>query len=406
MPEPCVARNGALDSDTGKSYSLERAMDQLDQESLLDEARRATGLDDFGAEDFREGLAMLVATYNAAPLSERGRRRNHRRLVELLSTRLRIEDAWRRHPEILQRRIARPMVLTGLPRSGTSALFSFLARDPVTRPLLLWEARNPDPLADLAPGQSDPRRDALEARFAEGRKLNPEFTKVHFASADTPEECVLAQAFALHGVQMGFEVMLEPYGSWYRGQDLHGLYAYYRDILKMLDWQRPGERWLLKAPAHMWAIDTLIDTFPDVSIVWSHRNPLLCVASICSMTQILMAPQMDVDKEQLGPVVMDFYATSLERGLAARDRADPARFVDVTHDDFVADSMAVAQRIYSHFGIDFTSAAQAAMAEHASANPRGKHGKHEYNLAEFGLGPDAVLARFASYVERFGIDTD
>jgi len=381
-------------------------MDQLDQESVLDEARRATGLTDFGRDDFREGLAMLVATYNAAPLSERGRRRNHRRLVELLSTRLRIEDAWRRHPEILQRRIARPMVLTGLPRSGTSALFSFLARDPVTRPLLLWEARNPDPLYDLAPGQTDPRRDALEARFAEGRKLNPEFTKVHFASADTPEECVLAQAFALHGVQMGFEVMLEPYGSWYRAQDLHGLYAYYRDILKMLDWQRPGERWLLKAPAHMWGIDALIDTFPDVSIVWSHRNPLLCVASICSMTQILMAPQMDVDKEQLGPVVMDFYATSLERGLAARDRADPARFVDVTHDDFVADSMAVAKRVYSHFGLEFTPAAQAAMAEHASANPRGKHGKHEYSLDEFGLGRDAVLARFAPYVERFRIDTD
>ncbi len=375
----------------------------FDQEALLEEARLATGLSDFGPDDFREGLKMLTETYRAAPLSERGQRRNRRRLVELLATRLRIQDGWHRHPEILAREIRRPMILTGLPRSGTSALFNLLAKDPITRPLRLWEARNPDPLDDLPQGANDPRRDALEARFAEGRKKNPEFTKVHFASADTPEECVLAQAFALHGVQMGFEVMLEPYGSWYRSQDLHGLYAYYRNILKMLDWQRPGDRWLLKAPAHMWGIDAVIDTFPDVSIVWSHRNPLLCIASICSMTHLLMAPQMEVDKEALGPVVMDFYATSLERGLAVRDRCESAHFVDVNHDDFVTDSLGVVSRIYDHFDIPFGAEARALMEEHIEANPKGKHGKHDYSLGEFGLDRDAVLARFRTYVERFRI---
>lgn len=380
-------------------------MAPLDAQALLAEAQQVTGLGDFGSQAFRPGLDALVATYNAAPLNERGRRRNHRRLVELLTTRLRIEDAWRRHPEILQRPIRRPMVLTGLPRSGTSALFNLLACDPATRPLRLWEARHPDPLYDLPAGAADPRRDALEARFAEGRKNNPDFTKVHFASADTPEECVLAQAFALHGVQMGFEVMLEPYGSWFRAQDLHGLYSYYRDILRLLDWQRPGERWLLKAPAHMWAIDALIDVFPDVAIVWSHRNPLSCVASICSMTHIIMAPQMDVDCRALGPVVMDFYATSLERGLAARDAADPARFIDVSHDDFVADSLAVAERIYHHFALALTPVARAAMTAHVEANPQGKHGKHEYDLDQFGLDRRTVLDRFAPYVDRFAIDT-
>lgn len=381
-------------------------MDALDAQALLAEARKATGLSDFGSGDFRPGLDALVATYNAAPLNERGRRRNHRRLIELLTTRLRIEEAWRRHPEILQRPVRQPMVLTGLPRSGTSALFNLLACDPAARPLRLWEARHPDPLYDLPAGAPDPRRDALEARFAEGRKANPEFTKVHFASADTPEECVLAHAFALHGVQMGFEVMLEPYGPWFRSQNLHGLYAYYRDILRLLDWQRPGERWLLKAPAHMWGIDALIDTFPDVSIVWSHRNPLLCIASICSMTHIIMAPQMDIDKAQLGPVVMDFYATSLERGLSARDRADPARFVDVSHDDFVAAPLRIAERIYHHFDLALTPRAQSAMKAHAQANPQGKHGRHEYTLDEFGLDRSAVLQRFAPYVKRFAIDVD
>jgi hypothetical protein len=182
------------------------------------------------------------------------------------------------------------------------------------------------------------------------------------------------------------------------------MYAYYRDILKMLDWQRPGERWLLKAPAHMWGIDALIDTFPDVSIVWSHRNPLLCVASICSMTHIIMAPQMEIAKEELGPIVMDFYATSLERGLEARDRHQAARFIDVNHDDFVDDSMAVARKIYEHFELPLHDAARRRMEEHVAANPKGKHGKHEYSLDEFGLDRGDVLERFRGYVDRFGIE--
>jgi hypothetical protein len=181
------------------------------------------------------------------------------------------------------------------------------------------------------------------------------------------------------------------------------MYSYYRDLLRLLDWQRPGERWLLKAPAHMWAIEALIECFPDVSIVWSHRDPLLCTASICSMTRTLMEMHAEVDPKQLGPVVMDFYATSLERGLAARDRNDAARFVDVTHDEFVADSSKVVERIYGHFDMPIGPEARAAFAGHVEANPKGKHGKHDYALEEYGLDADAVRERFAPYIERFGI---
>jgi hypothetical protein len=296
------------------------------------------------------------------------------------------------------------MVLTGLPRSGTSALFNLLARDPATRALLLWETQFPDPIP-LARGQSDPRRDAVEARYAKARVENPEFTKIHYAAADNPEECVLVHAYAFSGVQMGVEIMLEPYASWYRAQDLGPMYAYYKQVLQLLDWQRPGQRWLLKAPAHMWGIDRLIETFPDVSVVWSHRDPLLCTASICSMTWTMMHPVTDVTKEELGPVCMDFYATSLERGLAMRDAQDPARFVDVTHDDFVADPIGTARRIYQQFRMPITWSAQAAFEAHVAENPQGKHGRHEYALEEYGLDPGEVRARFADYVDRFRISS-
>ena len=376
----------------------------FDANEMLEEARTNAGLSNFGSDSFREPLEALVRTYDANHTTRKGRKKAYRRVIGLLATRLRIEEALRVHPEIKQRPVRSPMVLTGLPRSGTSALFNLLGADPDARPLLLWETQFPDPVEGLEPGAKDPRHAAIEAYYEKSRETNPKFTKMHFASADTPEECVLLHAFSLNGVHHGTEVMLEPYASWYRDQDLGEMYSYYKILLQMLDWQRPGERWLLKAPAHMWAIDKLIDTFPDVSVVWSHRNPLACTASICSMTHLLMEDQVDMPKEVLGPIVMDFYATSLERGLAVRDQSDPARFIDVNHDDFVGDSLGTVGRIYEHFGLPIGDDAAASLKAHIETNPKGRHGKHEYNLDDWGLTADDVAKRFEPYVERFGIE--
>lgn len=376
----------------------------FDANEMLEEARTNAGLSNFGSDSFREPLEALVRTYDANHTTLKGRKKAYRRVIGLLATRLRIEEALRVHPEIKQRPVRSPMVLTGMPRSGTSALFNLLGADPDARPLLLWETQFPDPVEGLEPGAKDPRHAAIEAYYEQSRETNPEFTKIHFASADTPEECVLLHAFTLNGVHHGTEVMLEPYASWYRDQDLGEMYSYYKILLQMLDWQRPGERWLLKAPAHMWAIDKLIDTFPDVSVVWSHRNPLACTASICSMTHLLMEDQVDMPKEVLGPIVMDFYATSLERGLAVRDQSDPARFIDVNHDDFVGDSLGTVGRIYEHFGLPIGDDAAASLKAHIEANPKGRHGKHEYNLDDWGLTADDVAKRFEPYVERFEIE--
>ncbi len=380
---------------------------EFDEQSVLDEARRSTGLSDFGDEGFREGLRVLLDTYrDTAGFHEKGRKRNWRRVVQLLQNRLRIQDALLRHPEIREREIESPVVLTGLPRSGTSALFNLLGSDPAARPLRLWEALFPWPLEDLEPGQPDPRREAIEQHYARGREKNPDFTKIHYTSADTPEECVVALSHDFCDVQMGIEPMMEPYGSWFTRQDLRRTYRYYRDLLKMLDWQRPGERWLLKAPAHMWAIDALIETFPDVCVVWTHRNPLRCMASICSMTATLMAGRESFDPKALGPVVMEFYATSLDRGLAARERHDPARFVDVDYRDFVSDPLGVAQQIYRHFGLALGPEVRGALETHVREHPQGKHGRHEYSLDEYGLSPERVRERFAGYVERYGLPVD
>ena len=379
----------------------------FEREAALAAAREATGLSDFGNPAFLEGLDVLLETYGqTADFTEKGRQRNWRRVVQLLSTRLRVEAAFARHPEIESRDIRRPMVLTGLPRSGTSALFNLLACDSAARPLLLWEAIFPDPLEDLAPGASDPRRDALEARYAAGREKNPEFTKMHYASADTPEECVLLMAVEFCDVQMGIEPMMEPYASWFRKQDFRRMYIAYQRLLKLLDWRREGERWLLKAPAHMWAIDVLVETFPGVSIVWPHRNPLQCVASVCSLTAALMKGRESVDLTQLGPVVMDFYATSLERGLEKREQVDPARVIDVDYTSFVDAPIETVERIYQHFEMPVSGEVRALFEDHVRENPKGRHGSHEYDLESFGLTPEDVRTRFAPYIDRFDLPAD
>ncbi len=380
---------------------------EFSEQRVLADARDAAELEDFGDLRFLAGLRVLLETYDkTAGFSEKGRRRNYKRVVSLLATRLRVEAAFASHPEIRQRVLRKPVVLTGLPRSGTSALFNLLGADPAARPLRLWEAIFPDPLGGseaAAPGPSDPRRDALEAHYARAREANPDFTKIHYTSADNPEECVLLMAHDFCDVQMGIEVMMEPYASWFRAQDFRRMYAYYHDLLKMLDWQRPGERWTLKAPAHMWAIDVLVETFPDVGIVWTHRDPIACTASICSMTAQLMKAREDFDLRELGPVVMDFYATSLERGLAAREKLDPGRFLDVRYLDFVEDPVAAVSDIYQYFDLPLGAAVAQALRDHIEAHPQGKHGSHDYSLAQYGLSEDQVRARFESYIDRFAL---
>lgn len=378
------------------------------EDELLAAAREAAGgLDDFGPDDFREGLRVLLETYErTADFSEKGRRRYWRRLVQLLATRLRVAEALRRHPEIRQREIRAPLYLTGLPRTGTSALFNLLAADPAARPLLLWEGTFPDPAEGLAPGEPDPRHEAVKAYYRRVREKDPEFTRIHYADADTPEECVLLLAHAFRDVQMGIEVMMEPYASWFQRQDLRPAYRYYRDLLRMLDWQRPGERWLLKSPAHLWALDVLVELFPDACVVLTHRNPLHAVASACSMTHALMAVRRHPDPRALGPVVLEYYARSLERGLAVRDALGPGRFLDVDYRRLVAEPLAVARQIYAHFALPLPASVEAALERHVRENPQGRHGRHEYALADYGLSPGRVRERLAAYIERFDLPAD
>ena len=193
-------------------------------DALIEEAIEATGFSDFGELPYREGLQVLCETYDRNVQDPAGRKRCRDRLVNLLSVRLRCEHAFSKIPGIAEQEIPAPIFVTGLPRSGTSALINLLSQAPENRGLLQWEVQFPDPWPELEPGQEDPRYPYLVKALEANQ--DPEFKKIHYVDADTPEECVMIHAYAFNGVQLGFEIMLEPYRSWLLEQDLEPMYAY------------------------------------------------------------------------------------------------------------------------------------------------------------------------------------
>ena len=376
----------------------------LSESALLAEAQQRAGLTDFGGDDFRDGLRALLAMFETtARLTPQGRKATRRRIVELLTNRLFIQQTFEHHPEIKARPIRRPMYLTGLPRTGTSALFNLLANDEACRPLLYWEGCYPYPARDVAPGAPDPRLVALRQSLERMRQHDPEFAKVHEVTADGPEECVQLLAHTLGGVQLGVEPLISPYREWFEKQDLRAPYAYYADLLRMLDWQRPGDRWLLKSPAHLWALDVLVGIFPDACIIQTHRDPGQIIGSYCSMVAMLMRGREGVDPRELGPTVLEYLARSVERGMAARDKLGKERFVDVSYRQFLKDPMGTIELIYAAFQLELTPRTAEAMQRHVAAHPQNKHGAHTYTLADYGLTPQMVSQRLARYIERFDL---
>lgn len=367
---------------------------------ILDTAQQRAGLSDFGDARFQQGLEVLLETMDNYITADEYREKQRETVIGRLVTRLQMQDALRRTPEIREQEIVAPMIVTGLPRSGTSALFNLLNSDPAARGLLLWETICPQPMPGLERGAEDPRFRAIADGIEANR--NPEFDKIHYVTADMPEECCLLQVYSFDGVHTGWEYLQEPYHSWFKNHGLDFMYEEHRDHMKLLQWQRPGTRWLLKAPAHMWAVDEIMRVFPDVSLVWGHREPVGVTASICSMTEMVYRMNFgdvsDAELAELGPRVMDWYASSLERGLASREQVPAERVLDYSFTQFVSDPRGVVEAIYQHFNLPMEAATEQAISEHIANNTKGKHGKHEYDLSRYGLTVEQVEARYGFYL--------
>ena len=380
---------------------------RLEPELLLEAARRRTGLDDFGDEAFREPFERVVRSLDGeARLNLIGRIAARQDLLRLLSNRLRMIDDGKRHPEILDGTVRRPIFVTGLPRTGTTLLHGLLAQDPASRAPLTWEMMYPSP-PPRRRGTGRDRRAALSERQIRWfHRLSPEFRTIHPTGAELPEECLVIASHAFVSFQFQTMYDVPSYESWLEQQDLRASYRWHRRFLQHLQWRGSAERWVLKAPAHLFGFEALFDAYPDAGIVLTHRAPLEVVASLASLTAVLRSTfSDDVDPVAVGAEMTGRWSEALFGALRTRDagRVPAERVVDVLYPDLMRDPIGVVDRIYRSFSLELTTEAEARMRAFLAANPKDKSGRHRYTLEEFGLDARRETERFADYTRRFGL---
>lgn len=376
----------------------------LEETALLTAARDATGLDDFGDPSFRDGLgALLRALTEEAHLNEIGNLAHEALLGGYLQQRLRVEDWYRRHPEIAREEIGGPIFVTGLPRTGTTALSHLLAADPDTRSLLMWESQEPTPPPERATYTTDPRIAAADARNAFFRG-DPDFLRMYDGTAISPTENI--DLLGQHFSTQHFEGMahVPSYIRWWLERDMVSAYRHHERVLKLLQWRCPPTRWFLKSPPDLCHLDAFAAVYPNARIVWTHRDPAKVLASVCKLIFIVRRTQTDhVDLHELGREQLALWSEAVRRALVFRRRAGEARFADVFMDDLVADPIATTARLYDRVGLPFTAAAESAMRAWSADHPQHKYGAMPYTLEEFGLSLADARDAFRDYTRHFDL---
>jgi len=383
---------------------------RLDEASLLAEASRRTGLDDFGGDAFREPLRRLLASLGSeANLTLVGRITARNDIVRLLENRLRMENEHRRHPEIARGSVTAPLFILGLPRTGTSILHELMAQDPSNRVPMTWEVMHPWPPPDAATFDTDPRIAAVERHFSGIDRVLPDFKKMHPMGALLPQECVALTAHDFATLINHTSHRVPTYQAWLESADLVWVYRSHRRQLQYLQWKAPATRWVLKSPGHLWALDALLTVYPDARIVQTHRDPLKVAASLASLVTVLRSLASDaIDPREIADDWTRRLARGLEHTMRVRaERALPAtQAYDVYFAEFMRDQIGMVRRIYAHFDMPFSDQAEACMRRFLAENPADKHGRHTYTLGAAGLDVDVERQRYANYQQHFGIASE
>jgi len=382
----------------------------LDEESLLARASRRTGLDDFGDDQFRAPLGVLLdGLEREAALTILGRVIVRSDLIRLLENRLSMVDARRRHPEIAAGRIARPLVIVGLPRTGTTILHQLLAQDPANRVPMTWEVMHVHPAPERATYETDPRIAAVEKHLSGVDRLIPNFKSMHPMGSQLPQECVAMTAHDFASMVFTTTHTLPTYQAWLDRHELGWVYASHRRQLQYLQWHCPAERWVLKSPGHLWTLDALLAEYPDARIVQTHRDPLRVIASLASLVALLRSMSSDaIDRIAIGREWTERLAAGLHHAMRVRAArpADAVPVFDMHFQEFIRDEIGMVRRIYTHFDLELTPDAEGRMRRFLAANPKDKHGAHRYTLADAGLEVGEERARYREYAERYQVASE
>lgn len=373
---------------------------ELTPETAMAQACAATGLSDFGADEFREGLERLLEAISRMPLLPGTREGIEAKVVKDLATRLRIEAWIAAHPDLQAESIEGVVLVCGLPRTGTTATVAMLALDERFRFLRAWEANAPIPPPILADEANDPRRRAaIEANAAYGMRSK------HLSDPDGPEEDIaLLTGLTMHSYN-GHLPMPADYLDWWIAKDFAGHYRYLESVLKLLQSRRGPRKWLLKSPPHMFKLAAFAERFPNTQYVWTHRDPAKVIPSAASLQTGMQAERSlpdSVDPAECGLMLLDFWRQGMDRGLAARAKIGEDRFIDIHNADVVERPVETFERIYAHLDMTLSKDLRQRLIDYSVRNAPGAFGAHRYSPEEYGLSAGHVREAFAEYLGRFG----
>jgi hypothetical protein len=380
--------------------------------SLIDAARKQTGLDDFGPEGpYEEALGILCRDLEQeARLRPLGRLITRGMLLQSLQQQLQLQDWITRNPAILEQPIKCPVVIIGMPRTGTTILHELLALDPANRCPMSWEVAHPFPPPQSASFNSDPRIRRHTRELAFSHLLMPGVENMHRMGAELPQECVAITAQVFVSMMYNTIYRLPAYTQWLReGADHQRVYRHHKRLLQYLQWRCPRERWVLKSPAHLWQLEALLAVYPDARLVQTHRDPLRIVSSLASMIPTMRsAYSRSIDPFEVAREWSDNCASALNASVASRRGGSiaPRQVIDIQFREFMADPGAQVQRIYAQFGIEFGSAMRESIQRYIARNPSDKHGGHRHRFADTGLELAEERAKVAEYQSFFSVASE
>lgn len=365
-----------------------------------------TGLDDFGPDDFRERLGLQLAEMDADP--ERtglGRMLMFNDCTRYASNRLRIRDLLTQHPEILDIEIEKPVIVIGLPRSGTTNMVNLLASDSRFRSMPLWEGQEPvpDPRETIGPDGVDPRWTRCQAIWESMQAGAPFVAAMHPMEPDHIHEELELMLPDFSSYNLEWVARAPQWRDHLLSHDQTPHYAYMKTVLQILQWYRPRERWVLKCPQHLENIGPLMTTFPDATIVVTHRDPVAVVQSTITMaTYGARTAYRVIRPEWYRDYWTDRIGLLLDASIRDQHLLPEDRTIHVYFHEYMADEMGTLQRVYDAAGIEFTDEARAEVAAYQAAHPRGKEGRVVYDLrGDFSTTPEEVRSRFGAYFEAF-----
>lgn len=379
----------------------------FDAERLLKEASAATGgLSHFGDASFRPALAKLCESLaGEAQLSATGVYLMRMKIVGQLVNRLKVEDWFKRHPEIAEETIAAPVVIVGLPRTGTTKLHRLLARDPRFYWMAWWESIYPVPFDGESLQQPQARISQARSDVKAMTEAMPKLTAIHPMDADAADEEVMLME---HSFLSAFNAYADVpgYMAWMDTQDQRPAYAFLKRMLQFLQWQKrqrgiTAQRWVLKAPHHLLRMDLLLAEFPGARVIQTHRDPSTSIPSIASFIHTLWCIYSDrADPAAAGASWNELMRRALTHTMQTRDRGDGASFLDLRFIDTVKQPMDVVARVYDFLGWTLPPDIAASMRAWLAEDEQAHQGGHEYTAAQFGLSDEQIKSDFAAYIER------